>query len=66
MTTVTTPIRDVNTCHGRIEMTIERILGIAREYLDSPLHDGYICNRELKRYILLNSTRFIKFRRFKR
>jgi hypothetical protein len=43
MTTVTTPMQNLNTCcYGRIEMTNERVLGIALEYLGSPLHDGTI------------------------
>jgi len=67
MTTETTPIKDLSTCcDGRIEMSNERVLGIAREYLGRSLHDGYNSSRALKRYILLNSTHFIKFRSFKR
>ena len=67
MTTETTPMQELSSCcDGRVEITIEGVLGIAREYLDSPLHDGYIYSRALKRYILLNSTHFIEFRSFKR
>jgi len=63
MTTETTPMKDLGTCCGlRIEMTKERILGIAREYMGSPLHDGYNSSRALKCYILFYSTNFIKFR----
>jgi hypothetical protein len=43
MTTETTPMQDLSTCcDGRIEITNERVLGIAREYLGSPLHDGTV------------------------
>jgi hypothetical protein len=67
MTTETTPMQDFSTCcDGRVEMTNEGVLGVAREYLGSSLHDGYVSSRALKLYILLNATLFIKFRSFKR
>jgi len=54
MSTETAAMQDHSTCcDGRIEMTNERIFGIALQYPDSPLTDGYNSSRELKRYILL-------------
>jgi hypothetical protein len=65
MTIKTTPLEDLsNLCDGRIEMTNERVLGIAREYLGSPLHDWYHSNRALKCCTLLNSKHFLKWRSF--
>ena len=43
MTTETTPMQDLSTCcDGRMEMATEIVLGIAREYLGRPLHDGTV------------------------
>ena len=53
-TTETTPMQHLNTCDGKIEITNETVLGIAREYLGCPLHDGHISSRALKSYTLLN------------
>ena len=67
MTTETTPMQDLSTCFdGRIKVTNERVFGIARGCLGNPLNDGYNSSRALKRSILLTSTHFIKFWRFKR
>ena len=67
MATETTLMQDHSTCcDGRIDMSSERILGIPREYLGIPLHDGKNSSGALKRYILLYSTHFIKCRSFKR
>ena len=39
----TTPMQGLSICFdGRIEMTNGRVIGIAREYLGSPLHDGTV------------------------
>jgi hypothetical protein len=58
-TTETTPMKDLsNFGDGRIGITNERVLEIAREY-------GCHFSRVSKRYILLNSTHFIKLRIFK-
>jgi hypothetical protein len=65
MTTETTPMKDLTPSDGRIEMTNERVLGIVREYLGSPVHEGDNSSGALKRYKLLNSKHFIKFRSFK-
>jgi len=64
-TTETSPMQDLSTCDGRIDMINERVLLITRECMGSSLYDVYNSSRALKRYILLNSTHFIKFRSFK-
>jgi len=50
MSTETTPMQDLSSCCGlRIEMTNERVLGIVREYMGSPLPVGDKFSRALKR-----------------
>ena len=67
MTTETSPLQDFSICCDRgVEMTDERVLGISREHLGSPLHDGYISSKALKSYTLLNWKNFIKSGTFKR
>jgi len=55
MTTETTSVQDFSTCcDGRVEMVNDRVLGIAREYLDVSLHDGKNSSGTLKSCILLH------------
>jgi hypothetical protein len=43
MANETTPMQELSNCgDGRIEMTTEIVLGIARVYIGRPLHDGTV------------------------